>query len=197
MLNRGLGVLGTDEYFGDYEMHAGVFEGSAVKRVDLPPTLKKIEYSAFKNCKSLKSIKLPVGLEAIGLCAFSGSGLESVTTPLSVRTICQGAFSDCKSLGKAVLNDGLEVLGTDEYPGKNDVYSGVFEQSGLSTIGLPRALRRIEYGAFRACQSLRDVRLPDALEVIGKSCFSKSGLEKFTSPVGLKRVGACAFEDCE
>lgn len=36
VLNEGLEVLGTDEYFEKYDMYLGVFEGSAVKRVDLP-----------------------------------------------------------------------------------------------------------------------------------------------------------------
>ena len=117
--------------------------------------------------------------------------------PKSLRTISHGAFFDCKNLSTAVLNEGLEVLGTDEYPDKDDRYHGVFENSSLDTIKLPLTLKSIEYGAFCACQNLKEIRLPDVLEMIGKFCFSKSSLEKFTSPTSLKIVGACAFEDCE
>ena len=62
----GLEVLGTDEYDDDGEMLCGVFEESSVKNVDLPFTLKRIEYRAFENCYNLISIELPQQLESIG-----------------------------------------------------------------------------------------------------------------------------------
>ena len=91
-----LAVLGTDEYFGDYEMHAGVFEGSAVKRVDLPPTLKRIEYSAFKKCKNLTSIELPQQLESIGKRSFFGTDLTQILFPRSLKSIGEAAFYGSK-----------------------------------------------------------------------------------------------------
>ena len=84
-----------------------------MKHIDLPSTLKKIEYNAFKKCMLLTSIRLPAGLETIGMYAFSKSELETIEMPKSVKTICQGAFSDCANLRRVALNDGLEVLGTD------------------------------------------------------------------------------------
>lgn len=197
VLNEGLQALGTDEYFEGSGMYFGVFQESAVKHVDLPQTLKRIEYNTFKKCKSLKSIKLPDGLETIGLYAFSKSGLENIATPPSVRTVSQGAFFDCKSLTKAVLGEGLEMLGTSKYPEKGDLLHGVFERSGLSTIKLPSTLKSIEYSAFRNCAGLRKVKLPARLERIGEFCFSASGLEELTLPTGTRDVCAGVFCDCE
>ena len=54
--NEGLEVLGTDEQADDGEMWYGVFEESSVEHVKLPSTLKRIEYSAFEDCKNLKHI---------------------------------------------------------------------------------------------------------------------------------------------
>ena len=62
----GLEMLGTDEYSDNGKMFYGVFEESSVENVDLPSTLKKIEYSAFENCHNLISIELPQQLESIG-----------------------------------------------------------------------------------------------------------------------------------
>ena len=47
-------------------MYLGVFEGSALERVGLPSTLKRIEYNAFESCKNLKSINLPEMVEYVG-----------------------------------------------------------------------------------------------------------------------------------
>ena len=53
-------MLGTDEYPDDYPKDKkpwrGVFEKSAVEHVKLPSTLKKMEYSVFRECENLKKI---------------------------------------------------------------------------------------------------------------------------------------------
>lgn len=69
-VNEGLETLGENEYTEDRRPYCGVFEASAVERVMLPSTLKKIEYSAFKDCRSLKCIALPENLERIGRWCF-------------------------------------------------------------------------------------------------------------------------------
>ena len=66
VLNEGLETLGTDDYDEDGDMTFGVFDQSALENVRLPSTLKRIEYSAFDECKQLKSIQLPEGLKYIG-----------------------------------------------------------------------------------------------------------------------------------
>ena len=91
--------------------------------------------------------------------------------PLSARTIAQAAFAECKSLKTAKLNEGLEALGTDEYDNEGKPYYGVFEKSSVKRVKLPSTLRRIEYGAFENCKSLKSICLPDELEYIGKYCF--------------------------
>ena len=105
-LNEGLEVLGTDEYPGG-EDWCGVFHGSALESVELPSTLRRIEYSAFAYCARLKHIRLPEGLEVIGKAAFVGSGLEEVVFPSSVRRVCPYAFYECGWLRSAVLNERL------------------------------------------------------------------------------------------
>ena len=70
VLNEGLETLGTDEYPDGEGRWRGVFDGSGLKRVKLPSTLRRIEYSAFRDCKDLKSIHLPERLEYIGKLGF-------------------------------------------------------------------------------------------------------------------------------
>ena len=63
---EGLEVLGTDEHSDNGKLQCGVFEESAIESIELSSTLKRIEYSVFKNCKNLKNLKLPGALEYIG-----------------------------------------------------------------------------------------------------------------------------------
>ena len=67
---EGLEVLGTDECQSNGRRYYGVFQGSAVEQVDLPRTLKRVEYSAFAGCKGLKLILLPENLEYLGKWCF-------------------------------------------------------------------------------------------------------------------------------
>ena len=66
VFNEGLEVLGTDEYTDDGKLLYGLFEESSVECVELPSTLKRIEYRAFEDCKNLRHITLPDRLEYIG-----------------------------------------------------------------------------------------------------------------------------------
>ena len=59
VLRKGIEVLGTDEYNNDNFTYEGVFQDSALTSVQLPSTLKKIEYRTFENCKNLARINLP------------------------------------------------------------------------------------------------------------------------------------------
>lgn len=58
----------------------------------LPSTLKRIEYNVFDECKQLKNIQLPEGLEYIGRQCFYKSGLESIVLPATVKSVGSGAF---------------------------------------------------------------------------------------------------------
>lgn len=105
-----------------------------------------------------------------------------------MRMIHQSAFCMCRNLKEAALNEGLEALGTDEYPEGGGGLHGVFAESTLDCIELPSTLRRIEYNAFRECTNLRNIKLPDRLEYIGKYSFSETGLEEVTLPASLRTV---------
>lgn len=110
MLNKGLEVLGTDQY-PESKVYPGVFEKSALQSITLPNTLRSIEYSAFCACQNLKNVRLPDSLERIGNMCFSGSGLESLAAPPSMKDIGASAFADCRWLASIELSNEVEYLG--------------------------------------------------------------------------------------
>lgn len=56
VLNEGIEVLGEDSYYSDGDAYPGVFENSGLRRIKLPTTLRRLEYSVFKDCKSLRNV---------------------------------------------------------------------------------------------------------------------------------------------
>ena len=91
-ISEGLALLGTDGYTPKGNLFRGVFDRSALESVELPKTLKRIEYRAFNGCRNLKDILLPEGLEFIGKEAFYKSKLAGVSIPASILKIEDRAF---------------------------------------------------------------------------------------------------------
>ncbi len=91
----------------------GVFRGcSALKRIDLPPSLERIGAHAFAYCSSLEEIAFPESLRRIGNNAFSlCSSLREAWIPDSVTELESYTFSDCSSLVKARMPKNPSLLG--------------------------------------------------------------------------------------
>lgn len=91
-----------------------------MESIELPSTLKRIEYNAFKTCTNLKNVSLPESLRRIGNNAFFAckrlrrielaerskleeigdfcfydSELEEVTLPRMLKTIGCYTFNNC------------------------------------------------------------------------------------------------------
>ena len=60
---------------------------SGLTSVKLSPLLKTIEEDTFYQCKDLKTVEFPEGLEKIGLEAFMESGIEHAEFPGSLKII--------------------------------------------------------------------------------------------------------------
>ncbi|MBQ8169564.1 MAG: leucine-rich repeat domain-containing protein [Bacteroidales bacterium] len=72
----------------------------------------KIGGYAFYNCKSLKSITIPVNVTTIGNNAFRlCTSLESITIPESVTTIGGEAFYYCSSLTSVTIPESVTTIG--------------------------------------------------------------------------------------
>ena len=104
--NDGLEVLGTHEYADNGCRYCGFFQDSSVERVDLPTTLKKIEFCTFESCKNLKSIKLPNSLEYIRSDCFAESGLQTIEIPRKGVRIEGYVFTGCPAKSGLVFRGG-------------------------------------------------------------------------------------------
>ena len=105
------------------------------------------------------------------LIAYTGNDTV-VTIPENVKAIWRGCFKNMKQLEKVILPEGLlEICGGYE--------------------------NWEELGAFSGCESLREIDIPDSVQVIGPHAFSRcKALCEVKLPKGLKRIEQSTFECC-
>ncbi len=129
----------------------------------------KILYTAFNN----SVIPDDGSVEEIGAYAFQDLKIESVTIPSSVKRIGKFAFGD----------DGTSW---QECPLKEVVFQ-TKDGNGVQIISR---------GAFRNCEMLKEITLPDTLLTIGEEAFLNCGIERITIPASVNAIYENAFKSC-
>ena len=105
---------------------------------------------------------------AIAPNAFKEYEMERVSLPNTIANIGEGAFRSCSNLKKV---DGLEKC---------------------------TLLRRIEFATFWECTNLKEIKLPENVEYIGKGAFAGcSSLQSFSIPHNVKTINFAAFSVCQ
>lgn len=183
----------------------------------LPSGIK--EFEPFAWCHTLKTVVIPDGVEAIGMCAFQYCNrLASITIPNSVTEIGAWAFDSCNLKSIRIPNSVKKI---DFWAFKNC--------RSLETVMLSESLIDMDTGVFEGCSSLKriyncppgytakDLGVPDDCLIIERSqrederkfivplgaTIVKDGdvpnrriLKNIYLPEGLKEIGSRAFQDC-
>lgn len=69
--------LGEKEVIGENTYEGSAFVNSAIRSIEIPSTLKRIEAETFVGCNHLKDLEIPNGVEYIGKLCFSRFGFIS------------------------------------------------------------------------------------------------------------------------
>ena len=163
------------------------FQGWEFKKLVLPDSLETIGYSAFTTNWSLCEIVWGNGIKTIGESAFLAcSPIKELVLPPSLRLIGDSAFFDCEKLERVVFSEGLVQLG-----------NGAFDQcTALESVTFAEGLRTIGSQALRGCP-VRELDLPDSLELIGNEAFSGcKNLEYVRLGPKVASIGSAAFAGC-
>ncbi len=162
--------------------------------VVVPEGVTKIDFGAFYDCETMRSVFLPEGVTLIdglnyGALFHHGAftncrNLEQVSFPKSLQWICAYAFMKCISLKRLILPDGLKEIGV-----------GAFCWCGsLEEVSVPKTVSNVCDGAFFNCKKLTCLNLPEGLTNVGDQALSGcTALRWVKSPVNL----SCGMaQDC-
>ena len=174
--------------------------------------------SAFYNCTSLDSIRIPASVTSIGNDAFAYcANLQTVILSNNINAWGNGVFSGCVSL-KCKQSNGLSYIGSEENPymvlltavdqtkaeyevNANTVFisDNAFAYcSNAKKIVIGEKVINIGNSAFQSCSSLLYITLPQHLTEINASLFSGcSLLESIHIPNGVTVIKNNAFAFCK
>lgn len=131
------------------------------------------------------------------------NGLLSVEIPKTVKKIGKSAFQKNR-LREVNLPEGLEEIGTLAFNGNNLISieipdsvikmgEGTFSLNNISYAKLSKNMKTVPNGIFSRNLNLKNIEIPDGVEIIGQSAFSGCPLESIKIPNTVKTIGRYAF----
>lgn len=230
---------------GVLRIGAYAFKGCAsLGSVTLPDGLWSIADGTFADCTNLEIVywnakKCEAGTDTP---SFSGcTNLSTIVFGARIEEIPSYILYNCTSLenvefekatfGDSLLNTtkkiggfaffGCTNLTQIELPARlEQIYSGVFQNTGLKSIVIPDTVTYLASSAFAGCSSLESVQLSTSLEILYDNTFEGcvkldnvvvpegvtdirtevflncTGLHDISLPEGLLRIGNNAFKGC-
>lgn len=182
--------------------------------VTLPEGLQRIGVGALAGCPAMKdTLVIPSSLREIGGDAFTDcSGIPAVrwlADSCSVSKEANQCFYRCLSMRKVEIGPGVTVAPSWTFNNIRVLESVYFADgvvtigrdafamdSNLSNVRWPSTLRVIKHAAFYECD-LREIVLPDSLEIVGTYSFAyNERLRRIVLGPAVNFVGTYAFADC-
>ncbi len=189
----GQSVIGIS---GGENSGVGLFENKKIKSVELPSTLRKIGYRAFKN-NYIERLDLSVcaNIESIGNSAFENNS--------KLKSVNLGNCKFLKSLGDYAFrkNKNLNFLNLENCDALKRIGDYTFADCLLSELDLSSCLSMdsIGNGAFQNCATISvDFNNLVSLEYIGSRAFSDLSIQEvdLSSCTSLVEIDRYAFYNC-
>ena len=192
---------------------------TSLTNISMGAGMKRIEQYAFQECSRLRSLDIPSGVAYVGYRAFAYCrALETVVVPNAENTSdpfygCDrlkvafvpvdryGSYGFAYSFPECTMLVGYRVSGdmaAISWCGDRDGIGngGVVNLEIPSTLG-GRTVTLIDASAFRECQRLMSVKLPDSVTGIGPDAFAGCGnLVSVSMPDCVRNIGRAAFSGC-
>ena len=162
---------------------------NSLRSVKIPSSVTKIGYMAFYGCESLTSVNIPPSVTMIEQAAFLGcKSLTSVNIPSSVTSIEMFTFSGCTSLKDVSIPSSVTKI-------CSCVFWGC---TSLTSVSIPSSVTNIGDRAFLGCKSLTSVNIPSSVTKIYNNTFlGCTSLTSVNIPSSVTEIEDDAFRDCE
>lgn len=161
----------------------------SLKTVILPSGLEKLPSDCFYGCESLTKVSLPVALTTIPNQCFRGcASIVSIDIPSTITSIGSRAFQDCVSITGLNVPSNLTVLGDNAFNGCRN----------LASMDLPSEITSIPDGLFNGCSNLSSITWPQNLQSIGNNAFGGCEFKEMNYTINLPAtvtsIGSKAFD---
>ena len=163
-------------------------------------TVTQIDYLAFKNCKDLLTVGIPSTINDIGLLTFYGcESLEEIYVDPDNTAYASYDRALYDKAMTTIIRCPARVAGEYEIPdGVTTIEIQAFRECEmLTSIIMPETINKIGDSSFLNCSSLTSINLPDGITSIGYESFAGcSSLENIHIPGSLTQIGRLAFASC-
>lgn len=187
--NQGMGMIYFGKVLYTRSYYYGQYPADATH-----PTIKSdtvaLAVRALANQPPIEKITIPKSVKYLGGFCVQSSALKSVTfeNDSQLEEIGDSAFADCESLTSIEIPKNVKKIG-----------QRVFENSGITDIIFLGSIIKELPGAFYNAQKLKNITLPNSLEVLNGSYGTFSGCTSLTSieiPSSVKLMDNGTFQDC-
>ncbi|MBQ3791959.1 MAG: leucine-rich repeat protein [Clostridia bacterium] len=160
---------------------------AAIESVVLPGSLQDTGENSFIGCSNLKKIVLSEGITEIARGTFNDCpSLSEITFPSTLRVIGIVAFQGSEALKSVSLPDALTAIGYR-----------AFANSGLTSVVVPAACKRVDGGAFANCRALKSCEIRGPITRVSMNLFREClALETVVLPMSVTTVDDYAFYRC-
>ena len=174
---------------------ARAFECSKISSITLPEHVDSIGESSFANCPNLTSFTADANLAKIGDLAFNGCQNLN-TLDLSATSLTAVPAHLIRNTGVQTLNLPATVTAIADAAFCED---DVDTKSKLKTITFAEGsqLKSIGRKAFKSCEYLENINIPDGVETIGNFAFMETNLQSIDIPASVTSMGNQAFTMCK
>lgn len=163
---------------------------TSLEKIDISKALF-IKDAAFLECYSL-SVNVIPAYTCVSACSFMKTGVKDVTIE-DISKVGEKAFSDCKSLKKLTINvpDGPAIA--DDLCIPEELAAHCTSLQTVTFTGHTENLSSIKAAAFMGTTMLREISLPDSIQIIEQCAFCDSGIKNIHLPENLRQIGNGAF----
>ena len=142
-----------------------------IKSVTIPNSVKKIEKTAFYNCKNLEKINIPESVENIGAYAFYNTKWLKNKQSESPLIIVNGILIDASTAsGDVVIPDKVSVIAGGAFCCVSDDNS-LDNNPALTGVTIPSSVKDIGKYAFYGCTNMKEITVPESVKSISDNAI--------------------------